>query len=197
MPFKDLLTDTISLLKNNGERIDNIQSSVQTNKIFIYRSDILIEPGDLIQRNMSNGGEETFQVIDPGFHEEFHDIPAGYQMRVKKLGLPEAKKAIQNITYNFNGNNTRVNNNSTDNSTNIVNLNKDVVEQITLLRQEINHLISSSEDKQSALEIVDAIEAQFQSTNPSKVVISTLIDTLPNLGSIASIGSFLISLLGS
>ncbi len=98
MPFKDLLTDTISLLKNNGERVDNIQSSVQTNKIFIDRSDILIEPGDLIQRNMSNGGEETFQVIDPGFHEEFHRIPAGYQMRVKKLGLPEAKKAIQSIT---------------------------------------------------------------------------------------------------
>ncbi len=70
------------------------------------------------------------------------------------------------------------------------------MEQITLLRQEVNNLVAS-DDKQSTLEIVDAIEAQFQLTSPSKVVISTLINTLPNLGSIASIGSFLISLIDS
>ena len=59
---------------------------------------------------MSNGAEETFLVIDPNFHEELFGMQAHYQMKVKKLGLPEAKKAIQNITYNISGNNARVNN---------------------------------------------------------------------------------------
>lgn len=100
MPFSDLMTDIVSLIKKDGARVDNIQSSVQDKKIFIDRSDILIESGDFIHRKMSNGAEETYEVIDPGFHEKFHGIPAGYQMRCKKLGLPEAKKIIQETTYN-------------------------------------------------------------------------------------------------
>lgn len=82
------MTDTVQILKQNGGIISDIKSSVQKDKIFIQRSDILIETGDLIQRSMSNGAEETYKVIDPCFHEKFHSIPAGYQMDVIKLGLP-------------------------------------------------------------------------------------------------------------
>jgi hypothetical protein len=103
MNFQSLLTDSVVLLKKNGITFNEIMASVQKNKIFIHRSDLLIEPGDLIQRKMSNGGEEIFEVIDPGFHEKFHGIPAGYQMDVRKLGLPEAEKAVQSITYNISG----------------------------------------------------------------------------------------------
>ena len=105
MPFSELMNDNVSLVKKSGERVDNIQASVQSKKIFIDRSDILIETGDLIQRKMSNGAEETYQVIDPGFHEGLLGIPAGYQMTHKKLGLPEAKRAIQNITVTIHGDN--------------------------------------------------------------------------------------------
>jgi len=99
MPFSELMNDTVSLIKKSGEEVKDIQASVQSNKIFIDKSDILIEIGDLIQRKMSNGAEETYKVIDPKFHEEFFDIPAGYEIICKKLGVPEAKQAIQNITY--------------------------------------------------------------------------------------------------
>lgn len=102
MPLSKLLTDTVLLIKQDGTRVENIKASVQSKKIFIDRSDILIEPSDLIQRKMSNGGEETYQVIDPGFHEKLFNIPAGYQITHKKLGLPESKKVVQNITYNHN-----------------------------------------------------------------------------------------------
>ena len=105
MAFSKLMNDNVSLIKKSGERVDNIKASVQTKKIFIDRSDILIETGDFIQRKMSNGGEETYEIIDPGFHEQFGGIPAGYQMTHKKLGLPEAKRAIQNITVTIHGDN--------------------------------------------------------------------------------------------
>ena len=100
MPFDDLMNDIVKVLKQDGVIISDIKSSVQKDKIFIQRSDILIETGDLIQRSMSNGAEETYKVIDPGFHEKFHGIPAGYQMDVIKLGLPEAKaaKPVRNRT---------------------------------------------------------------------------------------------------
>ena len=100
MPFSSFNVDDVSVIKNNGETIENIKASVQSKVIFIDRSDILIEPDDLIQRKMSNGGIETYQVIDPVFYEKSHGIAAHYQIKHRKLGLPEAKKAVQNITYN-------------------------------------------------------------------------------------------------
>ena len=160
------------------------------------RSDVLVEPNDLIQRVMSNGGTETFKVIDPGFHEGLSSIPSHYQMKVQKLGLPEAEKAIQSITYNISGANARVNNNSVDNSTNIANINSDVVEHISMLRSEIERLVNITEEKNEALELVNAIEEQFSSNSPSKSVLKTLISALPSVGSIASIGSFLLSAIG-
>ena len=81
MPFQQRITDKVK-------------------GIYLMQSDVLIEPRDIIQRIMSNGGRETFKVIDPGFHESFHNIPAHYQMKVQKLGIPEADKAIQSVIYN-------------------------------------------------------------------------------------------------
>lgn len=195
MSFSSILRDNVTLLKKSGERVDGIKASVQSKNIFINRSDILIETGDLIQRKMSNGGEETYEVIDPGFHEGFGGIKAHYQMTHRKLGLPEAKAAVQSITYNISGPNARVNNHSTDSSVNTVNINPDVAEHISMLRQEVARLLPQ-QGQQSALEVVDAIESQFESSTPSKVVVKTLLGALPSAGSIASIGSFLLSALG-
>lgn len=194
----DLMRDKVTVLKQNGEKYEDIKASVDSDIIYINRSDILIETGDLIQRIMSNRGIETYKVIDPGFHEGSGiGIPAGYQITHKNLGLPEAEKAVQHITYNLSGANSRVNNNSVDNSTNIINENPAVTEHIELLRAEINQLVDCKQEKQNALDAVDAIEGQFASERPSKAVINTLLSTLPHLGNIASIGSFLASALSN
>lgn len=195
MSFDDLMTDIVSLLKHNGEIVEGIKASVQKGKIFIQRSDILIEQDDLIQRTMSNGAQETYRVIDPGFHEKFHSVPAGYQMAVHKLGLPEAKSAVQNITYNISGTNNRINQNSTDNSINIGNINPDIQEHINALREEIKKLDLPEEDTISSYEVIDAVETQLKSEKPSRTVVKTLLSALPNVASIASIGSFIISCL--
>tara|TARA_R110001583_G_scaffold170193_1_gene323545 strand:+ start:1046 stop:1702 length:657 start_codon:yes stop_codon:yes gene_type:complete len=196
VPFSSLMKDKVSVLKTNGEVFEDIQASVQTNKTFIQRSDILIETGDLIQRPMSNGAIQTYEVIDPGFHEGLDGFPAGYQIVHKNLGLPEADKAIQSITYNLNGANNRVNNNSIDNSTNIVNNNGELLESVFALREEIKRLKLSEQETQDALEVVDAIDSQCQSEKPSKVVVGALVNSLPTFASIASIGSLIVSLLG-
>jgi hypothetical protein len=195
MPFQDMMNDKIKVIKTNGEEIDGLKASVQSKGIYLMRSDVLIEPNDLIQRTMSNGGVETFRVIDPGYHEGLSSIPSHYQMKVQKLGLPEAEKAIQSITYNISGPNARVNNNSVDNSTNIANINTEIAEHVSMLRSEICRLVTNDQEKNEALELVDAIEGQFSTDSPSKSVIKTLISALPSAGSIASIGSFLLSAL--
>ena len=193
--FSDFMIDKITLIKKDGSKFENIPASVQKGKIFVEGSKYLFEPGDLAIRRMSNGAEETFEIIDPGFIEKFHGIDEHYQMDVRKLGLPEAKKAIQNITYNFTGNNSRLNQNSVDNSINVVNINPEIAEHLEALRNEILRLKLSEAEKINAKEIVDAISTQFEKEKPSKVVIQTLLSALPKAASIASIGSFLLSLI--
>lgn len=102
MPFSNMLKDKLTICKIKGGIVENINGSVQKNKIFIQRSDILIEAKDRIMRTMSNGGSEEYEVIDPGFHEGLGSIKAGYQMEVKKIQneivskIKETKKEILN-----------------------------------------------------------------------------------------------------
>lgn len=189
MPFSELMTDTICVLKQNGERFDSIKANVQKKSIVAMTSAVLIEPGDLIQRNMSNGGVETFRVIDPGFHESFGGIPASYQMEVVKLGLPEANKAINNITYNISGNNVRINQNSIDNSTNILNVHNGISELVEQLRNEIQSITDSNINKEEALEIVQELEIQLSSETKNKTVIKSLLSTLPSIESVTNIAN--------
>ncbi|MEZ9718295.1 hypothetical protein AB4234_14545 [Vibrio cyclitrophicus] len=195
--FSELTNDVVNLRKQNGVVVENIKASVQSDLIFIERSDILIETGDLLQRIMSNGGVETYEVVEPGFYEAFgDDFPAHYQIKHKNLALPEAERQIQQITYNFNGHNARVNNNSTDNSSNTVHVNSEINEHLALLRSEVQRLVTDPCESQEALEVVDAIEGQFKSEKPSKAVVKTLLSALPHAATLASIGSFLLSALG-
>lgn len=194
MGFAALMTDTVSVLKQNGQTFEGIKASVQTDKVFIQGNEPLIEIGDLIRRKMSNGGEETFRVLDPGFHEKFHSIPAGYQMRVVKLGVPEAAQAVQSITYNISGHNARINQNSVDNSTNVVTVNPDAVELLSALRNELARMDLSPDQRKDASDLLDTAEAQIQGGKPSKPVLSAVLKALPNAANIAAIVSALLSM---
>ncbi len=196
MNFSSLCTDVVSVLKTNGDRFDGISANVQSDSIFIPGTKPFIESGDLINRKMSNGGEETYEVIDPGFREKFHSIAASYHIQVKKLGIPETQKAIQHVTtYNINGNNARINKNSTDNSTNIVNTNPNALELLAALRSELKNLNISEDEKQSAGELLDVVNTQIQSEKPSRTVISTMLAALPQVAEITEIISELLPLL--
>jgi hypothetical protein len=195
MVFKNMMKDNIQLLKADGTESNEMKASVQDGKIYLMKSDILIESGDFIKRKMSNGGIETFEVITPGFYEGIQSIPAHYQMKVKKLGMPEAEKAIQSITYNISGSNARVNNNSTDNSYNIIN--NDLVSKIEDLRTELNNNNNnlSNKVKEESLEIVVAVEEECKKEKPNKVVVRSLVRSLPAIESITTIGASIVSML--
>jgi hypothetical protein len=156
---------------------------------------LLIESGDLIQRRMSNGAEETYRVIDPGFYEAFGGIPANYQIEVQKLGIPEAKHAVQSITYNITGNNARINQNSVDNSTNVVNLDAHAMHHIAALRSEIDRLLLPDEEKAAAHEVISTVEEQLKSGKPNKSVVTALLSSLPQVANITSIIANIVGLL--
>ena len=196
MAFANLMNDTIELLKKDGTKKTGLKASVQKSKIFMEANGILVEPQDLIIRKMSTGGEETYRVIDPGFFEDIGAINAHYQMEVQKLGLPEAKSAVQNITYNITGINARVNQNSIDNSTNVLQVDARAIQYIEALRREIDSLDLSASEKVEANEIIDDVDSAFRSGNPKRSVVTALLKALPQAANVASIVSALLCLAG-
>jgi hypothetical protein len=191
--FDELMNDRVDLLRANGERLSGLKASVQRDKIFMNANGIVVSPGDLIQRNLSTGVQETYRVIDPGFHEAFHAIPAGYQMEVRKLGVPEAQSAIQNITYNVSGPNARINSSSIDNSTNVVQVDARVTQQLRDLRAAIEQL--PADQREAAKEIADEVEGAFKTGNQKKSVVSALLRALPHAANIATVAAAIIALL--
>lgn len=84
MTIPETMTDKISVLKLNGVRVDGLRALVKKNGILIQQDRVVIEVGDLIMRQLSTGKLETYEVLDPGFHEKFYDIEAGYHLQVRR-----------------------------------------------------------------------------------------------------------------
>lgn len=114
MMLSSLHRDHITLIKKDGTKFENIQSSVQTNKIFTYNTKIIVDEGDIFSRKLPNGKIEYYEVINPVFCRGLGGIPANYQIEVRKT--TQAPKQ-PSISINAAGN-AKVNVNSVDNSIN-------------------------------------------------------------------------------
>lgn len=75
------------------------------------------------------------------------------------------------------------------------NITSDFSEHISTLRKEITELVQSATEQKEALEVVDEIEKQLESQAPSKVVLNSLLRVLPDVGSVASIASLILSVI--
>lgn len=186
--------DRVDLLKPDGSVIEGILSTVSGSNLIVIKmganlgKSIVVRPTDLLRRRLSNGDEETYEVIDPVFYERG---PGGahYQLKVKKLGLPEAKAAVQRITYNLTGNNSRVNIESVDNSTNLAVVNSQVGMHLDELRRELSSLGLTSQEEAEALEIVDEVQQQFVGGKPKRSIVTALLSSLPHAANILKIGA--------
>ncbi|MCK4120464.1 hypothetical protein ACI2UK_26250 [Ralstonia nicotianae] len=87
VPFSSLAKDRISVIKQSGERFDDLRASVQANRVFLFGTEPLVEAGDTVLCFRSNGAEEAYRVLDPNFREGHGGIPPGYQMHVEKLNV--------------------------------------------------------------------------------------------------------------
>lgn len=197
MPFSDLETDRISIVKADGQRFDGLNASVQGSKVFMTGDKPLIEPGDMVVCARSNGSEESYRVLDPGFHEAFHGIPAGYQMSVQKLGVLPKPGTPGSTTYTFNGANSRVNVHSVDNSTNVVGVDPTLQTALKQLTSAIEHAGLTADGRLEALEIVEGVTAQCKSPKPSRAIVSALLKGLPAVAAIAKAGEAVLSLIGA
>ncbi|MFC1589819.1 hypothetical protein ACFL3P_06080 [Pseudomonadota bacterium] len=73
--------------------------------------------------------------------------------------------------------------------------NPNIAQYLTALRAEIGMLRIDQEKKDDALKIVNALDMQFESGRPDKVVVTDLISQLPSAAVISTINACLLSCL--
>lgn len=140
MSMRQLMKDTVAVVKPDGQRIDGIKACVQPDLVFMEESDLAgfpFEERDKIIRKLPNGCEEVYLVHDRGYYPRFGGIAAHYQAKVRKesavsFGRPSS------VTYNLNGAASKVNVNSVDSSVNVVTTSNSSFDQLrTLIEQSI------------------------------------------------------------
>ena len=193
MVSSTFLTDSVDLVKQDGSRVDNLRASVQGDRIYMNADGLHIEPGDLIVRHLSVGADETYLVVDPEFHERFGSFEPSYQMHVRRADALEVGRA--SVVFNVTGHNARVNQNSVDNSVNVVDVNPELLDLVRGLREAISSAQIDDEARSAALEIADAVELQFGTGKPSRSVVEALLRALPVVASVTAIASSIVSML--
>jgi hypothetical protein len=120
MSFNSLMRDKVTLIKKSGNRIENIRASVQIDKIFTNDPAIPIEDGDVFERTLPTGIVERYDILDAGFMQGTEGTPPHYQSVVRKQTKIDPLAQPSQIIYNLTGPNARVNIQSIDSSTNVV-----------------------------------------------------------------------------
>lgn len=140
----------------------------------------------------------TRQLLIP-FARDYKDYVMGIERSEAEASSSNVAGGIgsapAHITYHINGNNARVNHQSIDNSINSVTINSTVMNCIRELRNEIQKAPLSEDQRGSAVEVVDEVEAQIATGKPKHAILAALLASLPAIESITSIGNNLLEAL--
>lgn len=163
--FESFPTQEVSLLKQNGQRIDGIEAHVQSKVIFIEDVSVPIEEADKIIRVLPNGLFETYVVLDRGYFDAVSPrMGAHYQVKVKKeTTLRMETKSVTNSYNNCFNNNEKVNFESQDHSINFkIESNQS---QFAELKETIKSQIINETEQQELLTVVTELEDNVGSSN--------------------------------
>ena len=159
--FGEFLNDRVTLVKKDGQRFENLSASVQPGLIFTDNPKIPIEDGDQFERQLPSGIVDVFTVVDSGFQQGLHSIPAHYQSKVRKNTAESPRSprpaAEPQVVYNLIGPNARVNIQSSDSSTNVVSVESAVL--FDDLRKTIRESSLDSTVEQQLIQNVEAMQS--------------------------------------
>jgi hypothetical protein len=110
-------THRCDIVAPDGSVRSSPQAQFSGDLIVIEGKDTVVLPGDEIRRELPNGTDETFEVINPIFYDTGIMGPH-FQVKVRRKGTFQHGQG-GNYSINISGANARVNIASTDKSTNV------------------------------------------------------------------------------
>lgn len=192
--MRELMKDTVSIVKPDGQRIDGIRACVQPDMVFMEEHDLagfVFEERDKVIRKLPNGSEEIYLVLDRGYYTGMGGIKAHYQAKVRKESAISASRP--SVTYNLHGAASRVNINSVDSSLNVVNTAAD--DGFQRLRALIEQSIGDASRRSELLDHVDQMESTKGSADYSSRYTAFISAAADHMTLIAPLIPFLTGLL--
>jgi hypothetical protein len=114
-----LPTSVCDIVSSTGNLIATTKAAILPQNIVVFDTSLAISVGDEVRRALPSGQDETFEITDPTFFQEFHGTKAHYQLKYRRKGtFPHG--AGGNYTFHVSGNNARLNIDSRDQSINTV-----------------------------------------------------------------------------
>lgn len=119
--FDRMMQDRIVVIKADGTRSREFKAVVARDKIVFDDTDFPLDDGDFIERRLPHDRVELYEVLESGYQPGMGSIPDHYQATVRKTTsrVPPRGGPTTNVTLS--GPNARINVNSIDASTNVVN----------------------------------------------------------------------------
>lgn len=159
--FSKLMKDIVVLVKPDGARFEEIKASVSRDQITVFDTSVVFEEGDIVERERPGGIVERYTVLDTGYQKAFYQIPAHYDLQVRKeTAIPRSQPGPSH-NYYLNGPNSRVNSNSIDASVNTVSTTSSPV--FVQLREALAG-VEDEEQREELLSCVVQMEASQGST---------------------------------
>jgi hypothetical protein len=128
-PFGQLRTSRLTLVKESGERIENLRARFDTDKqqFKILAAGTDMDDGDTLIHHLPNGKDEEYRVLNSGYHQGFESLPDEYRPKVEKMTALRPSSVAPNVVYNVTqtGPNSRFNLDSEDLSVNVINVDSD------------------------------------------------------------------------
>jgi len=182
MGFGSLMRDTINVYDLDGNLVaEKEKASVQQGKkIITFRATYPVQIGFIVERIIPNGLVEQYKVIEPNYCQGLTAIAPHYQMDVVNVNAvpdPRTTSTVNTISVSGNG---RVYQNSTDNSVNTINYTTNDYRQVlNQIKSDLRDLNLDETDLHLSNSVLNKIEAEVESGNPSKSRVSTFIELLP------------------
>lgn len=150
--MREYLTDKVSLIRKNGDRVEDIPALVQGNKIMIDDIDLKMEEGDKLTRMLPNGIEEAFLILNLKYYLASMKF---VEIDVRKETQIDARKPSSQ-EFHLHGNNSQMNINSPNSNLNSIIITQDKL--FETLRSIVNEQITDINAKSELFNQVEKLE---------------------------------------
>ena len=157
----EMLTNDSLILRKTDGTVRKFQGRITSGKLTTFDSTLPCVEGDTVEHDLPNGQVDRFEILDTGFHPGLPpEIGPHFQMKLRKVThLTPSSAPANSVTniYNVHGPNARFNNQSVDQSHNVVGVGED--ELFQKLKDAIQAASTDAPQREQLLMAVDEMSA--------------------------------------
>ena len=194
-PIDHAMNETVAIVHKNGDRNENIPALVNNGNIITTEVTIPLSAGDKIERSLPSGQIEALTVTNAHLTRGHSGLPSFYTIEYVREGTQQHSGQPTTIVNVLESPQARINFNSTDQSTNVINnQTEDVFSQI---RELLTDAVANSNELDLLLERVEDMERNRENGNFTRAYQDFIVAAAAHMTILAPVIPMLTTMLNS